>query len=44
MPGLFSATVFGACALFVTLLGTNLWALRVAAAMTAADEEGQANR
>ncbi|CAO4182167.1 hypothetical protein [Methylorubrum aminovorans] len=43
MPSLFSAIVYSAILLFMTLLGTNLWALRMAAAMTAADEEGQAS-
>ncbi|MGA4555497.1 hypothetical protein [Methylorubrum aminovorans] len=43
MPSLFSAIVYSAILLFMTLLGTNLWALRMAAAMTTADEEGQAS-
>ncbi|MGG3811885.1 hypothetical protein ABEV34_09570 [Methylorubrum rhodesianum] len=40
MPSLLSATLITACALLATFLGANLWALRMATAMTAADEEG----
>ncbi|MDV2984851.1 UNVERIFIED_CONTAM: hypothetical protein Q9R58_11080 [Methylobacteriaceae bacterium AG10] len=38
MPTLLSASVIAGCALLAAVLGANLWALRVAAAMTEADE------
>ncbi|GJE82762.1 hypothetical protein PUR23_04185 [Methylorubrum populi] len=44
MPSLFAAVAAAACVLLATLVGANLWALRLAAAMTAAEEEGQAGR
>lgn len=44
VPSLFAAVSAAACVLLATLVGANLWALRLAAAMTAAEEEGQAGR
>lgn len=44
MPSLFAAIVIAACLLLATLVGATLWALRLAAAMTAADEEWQTGR
>ena len=39
VPTLLSASVIAGCALLAAVLGANLWALRVAAAMTEADEK-----
>lgn len=44
VPSLFAAIVIAACLLLAALVGANLWALRLAAAMTAADEERPTGR
>lgn len=39
MPILLSVSLVAACVALAALVGTNLWALRVATAMTATEEE-----
>lgn len=39
MPILLSVSLTAACVVLAALAGTNLWALRVAAAMTATEDE-----